>query len=206
LIVPFRSFCWENIWCISNAYSPSPENMYWYTPYTLLTSNQTIERPSSSSRFRSHKFLQQVNSVGSLFETWLELVTSPQCVKQSFRVSYQPLNLGGVEGGSAQRPPEALRRSRNFFFSYLVAISFPIEFDVWGRLCTHFEAAKVMTFAPVTQSDRFHSDRFHSVTLRKKTKLEKLFFVFGKEKQEGSWKRAERIQISHSTQGSRSRS
>jgi hypothetical protein len=24
-------------------------------------------------------------------------------------------------------------------------------FDVWGRLCTHFEAAKVMTFAPVTQ-------------------------------------------------------
>ena len=74
-----------------------------------------------------------------------------QCVKQSFRVSYQPLNLGGVEGGSAQRPPEALRRSRNFFFSYLVAISFPIEFDVWGRLCTHFEAAKVMTFAPVTQ-------------------------------------------------------
>jgi hypothetical protein len=33
----------------------------------------------------------------------------------------------------------------------LVAISFPIEFDVWVRLCTHFEAAKVMTFAPVTQ-------------------------------------------------------
>ena len=66
-----------------------------------------------------------------------------QCVKQSFRVSYRPLNLGGVVGGSAQRPPEALRRSRNFFFSYLVAISFPIEFDVWGRLCTHFEAAKV---------------------------------------------------------------
>jgi hypothetical protein len=74
-----------------------------------------------------------------------------QCVKQSFRVSYRPLNLGGVEGGSAKWPPEALRRSRNFFFSYLVAISFPIEFDVWGRLCTHFEAAKVMTFAPVTQ-------------------------------------------------------
>ncbi len=58
---------------------------------------------------------------------------------------------GGVEGCSVQRTPEALRRSRNFFFSYLVAISFPIEFDVWGRLCTHFEAAKVMTFAPVTQ-------------------------------------------------------
>ncbi len=57
-------------------------------------------------------------------------------------MSYQPLNLGGVEGGSA---------GGNFFLSYLVAISFPIEFDVWGRLCTHFEAAKVMTFAPVTQ-------------------------------------------------------
>jgi hypothetical protein len=52
-------------------------------------------------------------------------------------VSYQPLNFGGVEGGSAQRPPEALRL--NFFFSYLVEISFPIEFDVWGRLCTHFD-------------------------------------------------------------------
>jgi hypothetical protein len=35
--------------------------------------------------------------------------------------------------------------------SLLKAISFPIEFDVWGRLCTHFEAAKVMTFAPFTQ-------------------------------------------------------
>ena len=66
-----------------------------------------------------------------------DILDQDQCVKQSFRVSYQPLNLGGVEGGSAQRPPEALRRSRNFFFSYLVAISFPIEFDVWGRLCTH---------------------------------------------------------------------
>jgi hypothetical protein len=48
-----------------------------------------------------------------------------------------------VAGGLAAQP--------NFFLSYLVAISFPIEFDVWGRLCTHFEAAKVMTFAPVTQ-------------------------------------------------------
>jgi hypothetical protein len=38
-----------------------------------------------------------------------------------------------------------------FFLSYLVAITFPIEFDVWGRLCTHFEGAKVMTFAPVTK-------------------------------------------------------
>ena len=62
-----------------------------------------------------------------------------------------PLNLGGDEGGSSQWPPEALRRSRIFFFSYLVSISFPIEFDVWGRLCTHFEAAKVRNFATVTQ-------------------------------------------------------
>ena len=74
-----------------------------------------------------------------------------QCVKQTLRMRCQPLNWGGGEGCSAQRPPEALRRSRNFFLSYLVAISFPIEFDVWGRLCTHFEAANVMTFAPVTQ-------------------------------------------------------
>jgi hypothetical protein len=38
-----------------------------------------------------------------------------------------------------------LRRSRIFFFRYLVAITFPIEFDVWGRLCTHGGVAKVMT-------------------------------------------------------------
>jgi len=42
-----------------------------------------------------------------------------------------------------QRPPEA----SNFFFGYSVAISFPNRIDVWG---THFEAAKVMTFASVT--------------------------------------------------------
>jgi hypothetical protein len=54
-------------------------------------------------------------------------------------------------GGSGQRTPEALRRSRFFFLSFLVTISFPIEFDVWDRLCTHFEVVKVMTFAPVTQ-------------------------------------------------------
>ncbi len=87
-------------------------------------------------------------------------------------MSYQPLNLGGVEGGSAKRPPEALRRSRNFFFSYLVAISFPIEFDVWGRLCTHFETVKVMTFAPVTQH--------FIVSPFVKKKFRNFFFCFGK--------------------------
>ena len=51
---------------------------------------------------------------------------------------------GGAGGG-------LLEGSQTFFFSYLIAISFPIEFDVWGRLCTHFEAVKVMTFAAVTQ-------------------------------------------------------
>jgi hypothetical protein len=60
-------------------------------------------------------------------------------------MSSQPLNEGVIGRGTAQRPPEALRRSLNFFLGYLVAISF----DVWVRLCTHFEAAKVMTFASV---------------------------------------------------------
>jgi hypothetical protein len=45
----------------------------------------------------------------------------------------------------------------NFFW---VTISFPIEFDVWGRLCTHFEAVKVMTFASVTQ----HLSRLNTPT------------------------------------------
>ncbi len=39
----------------------------------------------------------------------------------------------------------------NFFFELLSSDQFPIEFDVWGRLCTHVEAAKVMTFVPVPQ-------------------------------------------------------
>ena len=77
-------------------------------------------------------------------------------------------------------PPEASRRSRNFFLSYLVAISFPIEFDVWGRLCTHFEAAKVMTFAPVSQ-------KFLSVNCPSATQNQNIFFLKGKKpKQEGS--------------------
>ena len=57
-----------------------------------------------------------------------------------------PLNLGG---GVREAPRSGCRRpygAVKLFFSYLVAISFPIEFDVWGRLCTHFEAAKVRTF------------------------------------------------------------
>ena len=57
-----------------------------------------------------------------------------------------------------------------FFLSYLVAISFPIEFNVWDRLCTHFEAAKVMTFAPVTQ-------HFSVSTSLCKTKPEHFFFL-----------------------------
>jgi len=32
-----------------------------------------------------------------------------------------------------QSPPEAWRRSRNFFLGYFVSISFPVEFDVWDR-------------------------------------------------------------------------
>ena len=74
-----------------------------------------------------------------------------QCVEQTSRGSCQPLIEGVIGRGTAQRPLEALRPILNFFLGYLVAISFPIEFDVWGRLCTHVEAAKVMTFVPVPQ-------------------------------------------------------
>ncbi len=40
-----------------------------------------------------------------------------------------------------------------FFFHLLSSDQFSYRtwFDVWGRLCTHFEAAKVRTFATVTQ-------------------------------------------------------
>jgi len=51
---------------------------------------------------------------------------------------------------------------------FLFAITFPVEFDVWGRLCTHFEGAKVMTFAPVAQHfSRLNNAAF--VTHKKKT-------------------------------------
>jgi hypothetical protein len=66
-----------------------------------------------------------------------------QCVKQSSRGSCPPVSGGVIRRGTVQRSPEAWW---NFFLGYFVSISFPVEFDVWGRLCTHFEAAKVMTF------------------------------------------------------------
>jgi hypothetical protein len=46
-------------------------------------------------------------------------------------------------GGLAAQP--------KFFFQLLSCDQFSIQFDVWGRLCTHFEVAKVRTFATVTQ-------------------------------------------------------
>jgi hypothetical protein len=56
-----------------------------------------------------------------------------------------------IEGDTVHRAPETLRHSRNFFFGYLVAISFPNRIDVFARLCTHFETTKcVMTLASVT--------------------------------------------------------
>jgi hypothetical protein len=76
--------------------------------------------------------------------------STDQCVKQTCRGSCPPVSKVVIGRDTAQRPPEACGVA-NFFLSYLVAITFPIEFDVWGRLCTHCEVAKVMTFAPVTQ-------------------------------------------------------
>ncbi len=105
-------------------------------------------------------------------ESFSDCVGPWQCVKQTLSVRCPPLHWGGGEGGSAQRPPEAMRRSRIFFLSYLVAISFPIEFDVWGRLWTHFEAAKVMTLPPVTQ-------HFSVSTTLCNTKPELFFFRKG---------------------------
>ncbi len=84
-------------------------------------------------------------------DTMVAPLTPKQCVKQSSRGSCPPVSGGVIWRDTVQRPPEALRRGRNFFLGYFVSISFPIEFDVSVRLCTHFEAAKVMTFAPVTQ-------------------------------------------------------
>ncbi len=47
-----------------------------------------------------------------------------------------------VWGGVRKSPPESLRRSRIFFLSYLVAISFPIEFDVFTYLLTSVTCSK----------------------------------------------------------------
>jgi hypothetical protein len=91
-----------------------------------------------------------------------------------------------------QRPPEACGAAEFFFLRYLVAITFPLEFDVWGRLCTHCEVAKVMTL-------------HLSVNIfEEKKKINFLFFLKGKSLSKGRIVK-ERIQISHSTPGSRRR-
>jgi hypothetical protein len=59
-----------------------------------------------------------------------------QCVEQTSRGSCQPVVEGLIED--------------LFFVGCLVPISFPNRIDVWGRLCTDFEVANVMTFASVT--------------------------------------------------------
>jgi hypothetical protein len=46
---------------------------------------------------------------------------------------------GGGRGRLRAAAGRGCAAQPEFFFSYLVAISFPLEFDVWGRLCTHFE-------------------------------------------------------------------
>jgi hypothetical protein len=98
---------------------------------------------------RSHD--QQITTIRSLTNSnRLCILCGSQCVKQTLRVSYLPLNLGGGWGRLRAAAAGGLAAQQSFF-SYLVAISFPKEFDVWGRLCTHFEAAKVRTFATVTQ-------------------------------------------------------
>ena len=89
---------------------------------TTNDNNQTSYKVTST-RGRREAYLLSASSVWNKVSGWVT----------------NHLIWGGVEGGSAQRPPEVLRRSRIFFFSYLVAISFPIEFEVWARLCAHFE-------------------------------------------------------------------
>jgi len=122
-----------------------------------------------------------------------------QCGKQSYRGSIQAVSEVVICRGTVQRSVEAFRHSRIVFLGYLVTISIPIEFYVWGRLCTHFEAVKVMTFAPVTQ----HFSRLNTPARRdEKRKIPKIFLFFWK-KEKGIEK--EKIQISHSSQGSRSR-
>jgi hypothetical protein len=55
---------------------------------------------------------------------------------------------------SGHRSPSA---AAEFFFGYLVVISFSNRIDVWGRLFSHFESVKVMTFASVTKVWGIHS-------------------------------------------------
>ncbi len=64
------------------------------------------------------------------------LVTWWQCVNQTMRVSCLSLNLGGGWGMLGAVAAGGLPAQPNFFFSsYVVSISFRIEFDVWVRLC-----------------------------------------------------------------------
>jgi hypothetical protein len=56
---------------------------------------------------------------------------------------------GGYWEGHRAAAVGGLWRNRIFLITWPFA--FPLEFDVWGRLCTHCGVAKVMTFAPVTQ-------------------------------------------------------
>jgi hypothetical protein len=94
--------------------------------------------------------------------------------------------------GTAQRSPEGCGAAV-FFFRYLVAITskFPIEFDVWVRLCTHYGVAKVMTCT------------CQSTFSRRKRK--NIFIFFERKSLSKGRIVKERIQISHSTQGSRRR-
>ncbi len=81
-------------------------------------------------------------------------------------------------------------QSTFLFLSYLVTISFPIQFEVWGRLCTHFETAKVMTF--------HLSLNISQCQLSCVTQNQNIFFF--RKGQTGRIVK-ERIQISYSTHG-----
>jgi hypothetical protein len=67
-------------------------------------------------------------------------------------------------------------------------MSFPNRIDVWGRLCTHFEAAKVMTFACFSVLSHVHFLMY-----------EFFFFQRTARRKQEDLEREERIRISHST-------
>ncbi len=75
-----------------------------------------------------------------------------------------------------KRLPEALWRSQ-FFFLLPVWITFPRKRDVWGKLCPHFAAVKVMTF-----------DLSLQILHLSKNKKINPFFLFLKKSREGSRK------------------
>ena len=68
-----------------------------------------------------------------------------QCVRQTSKISYPPVFWKLTPCNGIRRPCGA----SDFFFGYLVAISFPDLVDIWGRL-SHFEIVEVMTFPSVT--------------------------------------------------------